>query len=125
MRFISILAPKAISFSRITDTHVTVTVVSQDPIPPVQRYEVTARAGDSSQACDINVNSGLSNCTLNALLPGTEYAVSVVVCVSGPGNCGAPTTKTVTTLPTRKYLLGSYCSTNEALDDSEVRISRF
>ncbi len=113
MNFISILAPKAVSSSHITDTSVTVTVVSQDRIPPVQRYEVTARAGDSSQACDINADSGLSNCSLSALLPGTEYQISVVVCISGSGNCGAPAAKNVTTLPTRKHLLSFfYCLAN-------------
>ncbi len=104
MSFVFILAPNNISFTSITDASLTVTIVSQDKIPPVQRYEVTARAGESSQACDINVSSGLSNCTLSALLPGTEYAVSAVVCISGPGNCGAPAVKNMTTLPARKYL---------------------
>ncbi len=126
MNFISILAPKAVSFSHITDTSVTVTVVSQDRIPPVQRYEVTARAGKSSQACDINAGSDFSNCSLSALLPGTEYQISVVVCVSGPGNCGAPTAKKVTTLPSRKHLKRCFIALQTHwLTDIEMGIFRF
>ncbi len=126
MTFISILAPKAISFSHITDSSIIVTVVSQDKIPPVQRYEVTARAGESSQACDINAGSDNSNCSLSALLPGTEYQISVVVCISGPGNCGAPAAKNVTTLPTRKHLLSFFIALQTHwLTDIEMGIFRF
>ncbi len=77
-------------------------MVSDDKIPPVQRYEVTATAGESSQACDIKAISGPFNCPLRGLLSNTVYAVSVVACISGPGNCGAAVVKNVKTLPARK-----------------------
>ncbi len=79
-------------------------------IPPVDRYEVTARGGKSSRACDIAGQNGYCNCTLDGLLPVTEYTVSVVACFSGQARCGSPILKKVGTLPAREYRLSACLS---------------
>ncbi len=98
---IVILAPSDMSISRLTSSSFTVTVSSTDKMPPVQRFEVTARAGESSQACDIKAGSGPFTCSLNGFSSNTEYAVSAVACSAGPGSCGSAVIKNVITPPLR------------------------
>ncbi len=98
---IALLAPKDMSISHVTSSSFTVTVSSTDKMPPVQRFEVTAMAGEWSQACDIKAGPGPFNCSLSGFSPNTEYTVSAVVCVAGPGICGSAVIKNVRTPPSR------------------------
>ncbi len=87
-------APARVGIVGITDTTVTVQAVPPSGNPNIANYKAVA---GPTKECSIAATASSLQCTIDELMPGATYEVSLSACMPDGVSCGSPILEEVKT----------------------------
>ncbi len=89
-----LVAPARVGIVGITDTAVTVEAVPPSGNPNIANYKAVA---GPTKECSIAATASSLQCTIDELMPGATYEVSLSACMPDAVSCGSPILEEVKT----------------------------